>query len=552
MTDEFIQPRRSADSEAVRVAGKEYEEKPNSLRGRQIRNLQQAYAGSLDENTSLSSRYLRIFPETQIYGFLGAAPAVNGKGGDQVRDSSWIYSHMIHLGKAIQAEENYRDMESDLEWAVEKLFTDDPCEEPLNVWEMEEIVPSGADLQAVEHRDYGEERRLGCDLILSKQILDNPDHESSLRAAQDLANRIKEREDSYTAEALELANQILDDPNNPEKALKLAKKMILDTLQEINTADSKSQEGDKKYAHILFNNLYETWETAKKYKKKDPNFFNAVKAGFQHESFSSSLEGRIVSDFTASLRKADYISFYTEVHDIDIARGTSPSERLALAQQGVRDLLRKANSLFPDLKSARQSNLPENAKRALAVSVADQLLQYGLLNERQIGELANNRNLFPNENDTENRFFIDTYVKLSYAHNPEQTLNRIAGYKNPVWITQAVQTVGNVYLREGTIDIEGLNNLAIINTDKPASFRQGLMNSLLNNVFERNNRTWPSDSQIESFKSLKERANRDLENFLRKYLLSNISPEGNNAGWLDMCESFDKKREWCQKKMDKY
>ena len=83
VTDNLVKsnegPPPSPDSESARVSEKETE-KGKYVPKYKIRTLNQAYTLSLDKNTPLSSRYLRAFPNTQIYGFNGAAPEGGTKG----------------------------------------------------------------------------------------------------------------------------------------------------------------------------------------------------------------------------------------------------------------------------------------------------------------------------------------------------------------------------------------------------------------------------------------------------------------------------------------
>ena len=185
VTDKFIESRQTADSETVRVVGKE--DKKTALNANRMRVYQQSYAGSLDENTSLSSRYLRMFPETQIYGFNGAAPVADpvDPKKDQKGKSSFIFNHLTNLGEALSAEAHLKDIKTDFERGLKALFSDDPCDEKkITAWEN---ATSQAKLEAVEHQDYKKAYKLGCDLILAKQVLDNP---KSTEAQKALANKI--------------------------------------------------------------------------------------------------------------------------------------------------------------------------------------------------------------------------------------------------------------------------------------------------------------------------------------------------------------------------
>ena len=449
VTDNFIKSRgiiKTADSETVRVVGKK--EDKTKLNRRYMGDYQQSYAGSLDENTPLSSRYLRMFPNTQIYGFNGAAPAGAGKGDKkeegQVGSQSFIHEHLTNLGEALKAEKEWKSIKKDFTRGLTALFSDDPCDEKkIKAWES---VSSQARFEAVEHQDYKKEYKLGCNLILAKQVLDNPNSTEAQKAlaekiiqdhkeAENILNypgsteaqKASAKEMIQNREALKLANDILN-KSNSKKAVELAKLSILKTLKIINKKDQSSSKLDQQYSHLLFNNIYDTWRTAKSYKAKDSKFFNNVKSEFTTNSFTKSLKERIKSPYTASLRKGDYIKFYTEVHDVNIRKLRKKDQFI---KEEIDHLLGKAQIVFKDLQSptaiAKGEKLDTDTKRALAVSVVDQLSQYDLLSKAQIKELMKNQNLFPKDSD--NPFILDTRTKLRFTINNNEIIPTVAKAK---------------------------------------------------------------------------------------------------------------------------
>ncbi len=434
VTDKFIESKgivKTADSETARVVGKEYKSK---IKKRHIQSYQQAYSASLDENTPLSSRYLRMFPHTQIYGFNGAAPA----GQKQVGQQSFIYQHLTKLGQALSQEKNQNQAKSELaKWTrgLSALLSDDPCdEESIKVWE---DTSKQARFKAVERQDYKNARRLGCDLILAKQVLDNPKSSAGQKAlaqkiiqdhkkAQDiLSDPLSSPGDKATAreiiknkKSLELANSLLENASS-KKAVELAKLSVISALKAVNEKDKNISETKLLYSHLLFNNIYDTWRTAQKYKTKDSDFFSRVKSEFQTKSFSQSLQKRIESPYTASLKKGDYIKFYTEIHDLNIRKLKAGH----FIREEISRLLGKAQNIFSELRSPRTGRkklLDIEARRALAVSAVDQLDQYNLLHETQIEDLLKNRKLFPN--DTKNPFIVNVQTKLSFKNKTSREM----------------------------------------------------------------------------------------------------------------------------------
>ena len=413
VTDDFIQSEgkiKTADSETLRVLGNDVEDK-TKLDKDDMETYQQSYAGSLDENTPLSSRYLRMFPQTQIYGFNGASPAGAKKG-----NYSFIYKHLTQLGIALKKEEKYSETTNNFYRGLQAMFYDDFCDpEKISAWEG--INYGDLNLKAVEHQDYKKAYQWGCDLILAKQVLDDP---HSTEAQQALARQII-NDPKYKAEPkkykdiLNLANKILTQPNSAD-AVALAKQSVLSTLKAIHSADRNVQEKDKTYTHLLFNNIYDTWNTAKQYKTKDRYFFDQVKSELKNPISTLSLEARIKSPYTASLRKGDYIKFYTEIHDVNIRK---EGKNTQFVRAEIKKLLDKTKNVFSDLSSPRKRDLDLQTKRILAVSVADQLLQYDLLSEGQIKELMSSR-LFSKR--TENPFIMDTRIKFKFTARLSQII----------------------------------------------------------------------------------------------------------------------------------
>ena len=333
-----------------------------------MRAFQQGYAASLDKHTPLSSRYLRMFPSTAIFGFNGSAPANKKREG-----RSFIYDHMVNLAEALKNEEEEQKTEKAIEKfkrGMNALF-EDPCADDRKaawgqVW--------GVGPEAAEKKDYEEARKLGCDLIEAKQVLDNP--------------------------------------NSSDTEVKKAKRKIISTLTAIK--DSKNSN----LGHILFNNLYDTWNTAKKFVRTNPGFALKVKGALQDifrknpqdpndESYNN-LRARIQDGDTGSLRKGDYLKFYTELYN----NGTPD----AFVEKQVEALFKE--------RVERITGENQDNKRILAVSVVDQLHQYGLLSEDQRKELSKNKRLFSGSN----RFVLQTQTELELStQTPQEILRSIEG-----------------------------------------------------------------------------------------------------------------------------
>ena len=441
------------DTEATRVVTKEYLDKGKSVNRWAITNTSQAYTASLDKNTPLSSRYLRMFPQTQIYGFNGASPEGKDKG-----KTSFIANHLSLLGSALQAEQSQKSQKDTIQQALTAILSSDPCDEDkIEAWE--EASWGHLQTEAIENLDYKKEYQLGCNLILAKQLLDDPDSEESQKALADYIKTLLQEENvKNKRQVLALADDILKRPNS-EKAVQLAQALVLNTLDEITEQDKNVREEKKTYTHLLFNNIYDTWKTAQKYEQKDNSFYKEVQKKLQADNFTNSLKERVESNQTASLRKGDYIKFYMEVNERQLSN--TPS----FIKTGISELVHKAESVFEGLRSPRhkfgKEPLPVESRRALAVSVADQLFQYELLTDTQIKEFLNNRSLFPK--DYKNPFVTEVKVSL-YLSDSEKETRMIEGIKagkvKPNVRMPALRALSRRYIQNPLTDKEALQSVA--------------------------------------------------------------------------------------------
>ena len=469
------------DLEATRVSEKETS--GTYVSEFKIRELSQAYTASLDKNTPLSSRYLRAFPNTQIYGFNGVAPE-----GHQSGNFSFIAKHLSNIGTALKAQKKFLGHNE----TVKKIklgltaLTDELCDQDrIKAWET-----TGDSLklktEAIEQLNYKMAEKLGCDLILAKQVLKDPSSKSSREA---LAKTIKNG--SYPNNLLKLANAILsnslDEKQKSKKALKLAKELVNHTLTEIIEKDQELGSDDSKLSltHLLFHNIYETWTTAKKYQNKDNSFFKSVKNKLRSNKFKNSLlQDRIKSNQTSSIRKADYIKFYIEVNNKKDDEG--------IIDKAIEDLIEKSINNFPNLKSLRANDtISERSRRALALSVADQLLQYDLLTNNQKIQLLNSYELFPNK--TDDTLHQSVEVKLRISLSEERVLDHLKNNK------------GGIGFRSEAIKVFTEKYLQIENESQAVSSFQNFMNEVVNKNKQRQHIVWNEMHYQLQYKTPKER-----------------------------------------------
>ena len=501
------------DSETARVLGKDYVEKNKEIKRGAIVGMSQAYTASLDKNTPLSSRYLRMFPHTQIYGYNGSAPT-----GDQKYQDSYIVNHLSLIGQALQVEEDKNKENQTIDHikrALPAIVLFDPCDDVImSTWE--EATKGRAVTEAIENQDYNRAYRLGCNLTLAKQLLNNPTKENQEALAEYIKNLQEEEGVEIKQELLDLANEILNNPNS-EKAVKLAKGLLLDSLDEITKLDTSVKEEDKTYTHFLFNNIYDTWKTAQKYKTKDSNFYKQAQKKLQAGNFQTSLKERVVSNQTSSLRKGDYIKFYMEVNELKL------SEAPGFISNGINDLVNKAENIFEGLKSPRQTNIPAESRRALAVSVVDQLFQYGLLTEEQITAFVNNEKLFPKERKNTFITEVELKLKLSDVDKEKELRKDWADGKIVSNIKPSVlHTLSRKYFREPSPNLTALGEVVEGMDLRNGTERQIFLDAMYSRFSEY------TQEQNEEFivEYSKSSDNKNLKQLLLLYSYSNFQNDG--------------------------
>jgi len=143
-----------------------------------------------------------------------------------------------------------------------------------------------------------------------------------------------------------------------------------------------------------------------------------VKEKLYSKNFKDSLKERIESNQTSSIRKADYIKFYIDVNN----------DRPDFIENGINGLVDQSKAIFEGLNSPRQTkkgqlSAVERPRRALALSVTDQLIQYDLLTDVQKTELLESSALFPS--DTNDPFNLSVKAKLQASAGEQELFNQI-------------------------------------------------------------------------------------------------------------------------------
>jgi len=85
--------KKTADSETIRVIKKESDADRHMTFGVQHTMMNQAYSSTLDKNNKLSHRYLRMFPNSSLYGWGGTAPGENSNSENSIPNFINLVTH---------------------------------------------------------------------------------------------------------------------------------------------------------------------------------------------------------------------------------------------------------------------------------------------------------------------------------------------------------------------------------------------------------------------------------------------------------------------------
>ena len=372
--------------------------KPEGDFASNIKALNHSYANTLDEHTPLSSRYLRAFPNANIYGF--SEGNTKWSYGDED-----IMEHIALVTKALEEEDKaLKEAKKKMKGLDDKrkfiksleTLTADVCD-PDYIKKWEDITSSQSAEAVAKKKDQlsKDARWLGCELINNKQTLENK-------------NATDEEKDN-------------------------AKKAILTAL--------KKAVGNADFSHLLINNILETVNLADKmaageYGDKDKDFIKQVETvleTFGGSLFKATLSEKLNSPVLSSLKKADYIKIHQRLW------GNSE-----IVTDAVQDLTSKATELSKG----------NNNEKILGALIADQLSQYDLLSSEQIDALANNSMLFPTRNSTDWQKSMKQRLEyLSYAKAEDKANHPfISGLQNRARSPASVAVLTEEILEENDTD----------------------------------------------------------------------------------------------------
>ena len=334
-----------------------------------MRKLNLSFAHAMDKGTPLSSRWMRAFPNTHIYGWSNEAPtshqieANKNKSADGWGGTHPIFEHIKQIGQAEKAKQTDAKTQqvnkATIIKGVEVLSQGDYCDKP---WES--IIKDGTGVEGVRQNKYGKTKKLGCDLINAQQIMDlmtmskYPDSLDTLIWCEDTFAEDAKKQKACAKNPGNFIKPIIKAscenlyPEEKDKCIKdpalFSKTKTLNTLKEINKTekelaearktleDDKAGPGEKGQAsqtirnivgeahvtddtitvsHLLFNEIDSSYLTARMALEEDDPFFKDIKQILPVDSpVMKALKEKTESPTLSTTRKVDYIEFYKALH----------------------------------------------------------------------------------------------------------------------------------------------------------------------------------------------------------------------------------------------
>ena len=424
-----------------------------------MRRVNLSFAHAMDKGTPLSSRWMRSFPNTHIYGWSDEAPTSH-----QIQ-STWnrthpVFEHIKKTGQALQAQTpnattRVANKQTILK-GVEVIAQGDFCDKPWGT-----IVTDGRGVEAVRQNRYGKTKKLGCDLINAQQIMDfmkMGKYPDSLETSNWCDNTFAE-DNSQRKKCLKNPKKFLKSAveklcetvypwektnckKNPEG---FSKNKILNTLRKINETETELTKARKTLksdtasqsqinqaratiqeiigeahetdetitvSHLLFNEIDSSYLTARDTLEKEDSFFTDIKGVLSLNSpVIKALKEKVKAPALSTTRKVDYIEFYKALHQ-------DKGEFVSDSVQDIIDTELKCTYWKPKRDGAcpttpvvgKNSHIGEGRGAnkitsqhhyTLTAVISDQLKQYDLLTPDQAQTLQNTLQKVPEKESTD-------------------------------------------------------------------------------------------------------------------------------------------------------
>ena len=334
-----------------------------------MRRLNLSFAHAMDRGAPLSSRWMRSFPNTHIYGWSNEAPTSHQiKAQKNTNKDGWggthpIFEHIKQIGQAEKSREaNNKKKTVDkatIVKGIEALSQGDYCDKP---WES--IVSDGKGVKGVRQNRYGKTKKLGCDLINAQQMMDlmrmkkYPKSLSTLTWCDNIFAKDEKNRKACLKSPEQFINPVIKAscenlyPKEKAKCIKdpalFSKNKTLSALEQINKTEEELAEARKilesdtanereklqatqsvrdivgeahindsaiTVSHLLFNEIDSSYLTARKTLEENDPFFKDIKKILPVNSpVMKALKEKTKSSALSTTRKVDYIEFYKALH----------------------------------------------------------------------------------------------------------------------------------------------------------------------------------------------------------------------------------------------
>ena len=387
-TDKYLAPLRRADTKGVERGKSGDQETTRVLDSSEYslinaKRLNLSYSDVLDEYTPLSSRYMRIFPNTHLYGYDYAAP-----GGDQA-GSHPVLSHVAQLGRALASEGDGTSEEENISRGIDVLSNEDCDEKSIKAWE-------GRGKVGIPNNEaYTKIRELGCELVNAQKTL-IADQEILIKNQKILENSKALKEERTAAkDRINAAKERID--RNVNTITTTLDKIQAHEKIEMHELDDENPDDSIAASHLLFNSIFSTFKTAQNLKHLgNPSLLNAITPLLKGPSTTKALKDKINSPVGSSVKKVDYIKFYEHLHGKDSFVTESVKDLVEKSlvcayekTQCVYDPKKPEETRFVNTSSTKtnRKEIKSENRYLLTAVVTEQLNQYNLLTEKQIHQL---------------------------------------------------------------------------------------------------------------------------------------------------------------------
>lgn len=349
---------------------KEDEDGSDNFHPQFIKIINLAFSATLNENTAFHSRYLRSFPNANLFGFSNEAPTNKQR---ILSSGFWddVLDAIVGMAKEEEAKAKENAETNSIIDFASVISSSDICKTHSDVWTARATLQPDTTraFVPVNHIDK-KIRELGCKLINIKAKLEA----------------------------------------NPKDTKGILRKDLMKTFDEIfkfideknPNGTNKTEEEKNKIFHLLFHNIFESYTMAQDINKTNKNsgLLSALKSKFiENKRFKGILEKHMKSEVAGSLRKIDYINFYKDLY------GSKTKE----VNEAILTHITEINKAL--------TTKSDEYDKTFAVARIEQLRQYDLLTHADIENFIKN---FPQEKNQFNKPIKHRLAYSSYVKSQDE------------------------------------------------------------------------------------------------------------------------------------